>query len=190
MIYVYVCACECVEQQKIQSRSLHGILLFQQSPLVEMKGWTSARKLRKGRSAHKIPPLRGVENCSYETKSINRASPCFKHQRPARKRLWKCLWSSAQKLWSGRDGVTTAYVQCVECTKKLAVWYMFDNIKVINIRPRKSRRKKKPHRSWHVPNGSSIWLTYPICKPSCHYSLRPERFLIPPERFHLCLGAC
>ena len=138
---VRVCMWVC-GTTKIQSRSLHGIPLFQQSPLVEMKGWTSARKLRKGRSAHKIPPLRGVENCSYESKSINRASPCFKHQQPARKRLWKCLWSSAQNLWSWRDGVTTAYVQCVESRKKQAVWYMFDNIKVINIRPHKPRRKK------------------------------------------------
>lgn len=88
---------------KIQRRSLHGILLFQQSPLVEMKGWTSARKLQKGRSAHKIPPLRGVENCSYETKSINRASPCFKHQQPARKRLSKMALKFLTKIvkWEG-----------------------------------------------------------------------------------------
>lgn len=138
-------ACECVEQQKSNAGHSMEFLCFSNLLWWRWKVGHRPENFEKG-GAHKkkkIPPLRGVENCSYESKSINRASPCFKHQQPARKRLWKCLWSSAQKLWSWRDGVTTAKVQCVECTKKQAVWYMFENIKVINIRPHKSWRKKK-----------------------------------------------
>lgn len=60
--------------------------------------------------------------------------------------------------WTWRDGVTTAYVQCAECTKSR----QFDiclRTSRWSIRPCKSRRKKT-HRSSHVPNGSSMWLRH------------------------------
>lgn len=144
---------------KIQSRSLHGIPLFRQSPLVEMKGWTSARKLRKGRSAHKIHLF--VE---WKTAATNlRVSTGLHHASSINSLQENDLENGSEVLHKicGVGGMVSPLQKCnVRSARKSRLFDICLIISMWSVWPYNSRRRTKNYRSSHVPNGSSIWLRH------------------------------